>query len=208
VRAAADAWHSKSFDGVGVAEICRLAKVNKGSFFHFFESKNALLIAVLDRHAEDLRAHLESGPFRPDIPPLARLERFLHEMGAMMKDERRRTGCPRGCPIGNIVSELATRDDAARDAARRALDVFRDAFAQVLREAAADGSLPAGIDVDLGADAILAYLQGLAVFGKAYRDQARLERLGALVPALFGGDRSAPGARAEARRRPRRAKAT
>ena len=207
MRAAAEAWHSKSFDGVGVAEICRLAKVNKGSFFHFFDSKSALLIAVLDRRAEDLRVYLRTGPLRPDIPPLARLQRFLQEMGAAMKDDRRRAGCPRGCPIGNIVSELATRDDEARDAAARAFDVFRDAFAQVLRDAAADGSLPAGIDVDLGADAILAYLQGLAVFGKAYRDQARLERLGALVPALFGGARSAPRARAAARPA-RRAKAT
>lgn len=184
MRAAAEAWHSKSFDGVGVAEICRLAKVNKGSFFHFFESKGALLIAVLDRHAAEFRVHLETGPFRRDIPPLGRLKRFLAELGASMREQRRRTGCLRGCPIGNIVSELGTRDPAARAAAARALDVFRDVFADVLREAAAEGSLPAGTDVDLGADALVAYLQGLAVFGKAYRDPDRLARLAELVPAL------------------------
>jgi TetR/AcrR family transcriptional repressor of nem operon len=180
-----------------VAEICRLAKVNKGSFFHFFESKSALLVAVLDRHAEDLRAHLRTGPFRPDIPPLDRVKRFLAGLGASMREERQRTGCLRGCPIGNIVSELATRDAVARDAAARALDVFRDVFADVLRDAVAEGSLSAGADVDVGADALVAYLQGLAVFGKAYRDPARLARLAELVPALCAATPLSPKARPE-----------
>ena len=186
-----------------MAEICRLAKVNKGSFFHFFESKGALLIAVLDRYAAELRAHLQDGPFRRDVPPLDRLKRFLSELGASMREERNRTGCLRGCPIGNIVSELATRDAAARDAAARALDVFRDVFADVLREAVAEGSLPAGADVDVGADALVVYLQGLAVFGKAYRDPARLARLAELVPALCAAPLS-PKARPEPARHRRR----
>jgi TetR/AcrR family transcriptional repressor of nem operon len=182
--------------------------VNKGSFFHFFESKSALLIAVLDRYTAELRVHLEGGPFRRDVPPLDRLRRFLAGLGESMKEERRRTGCLRGCPIGNIVSELATRDAAARDAAARALDVFRDVFADVLRDAVAEESLPAETDVDLGADALVAYLQGLAVFGKAYRDPARLARLAELVPALCMAAPVASSARARpvARRRapPRR----
>jgi len=152
---------------------------------------------VLDRYAEEIRARLQSGPFRRDVPPLDRLTRFLAELGVSLREEQRKTGCLRGCPIGNIVSELATRDAAARDAAARALDVFRDVFADVLREAVAEGSLPAGADVGVGADALVAYLQGLAVFGKAYRDPTRLARLAALVPALCAATPVSPKARSE-----------
>jgi TetR/AcrR family transcriptional repressor of nem operon len=192
ILAAAEAWHSKSFDGVGVAEVCRLAKVNKGSFFHFFESKHDLLIAVLERLANEVREHLVSGPFSPEVPPLERLDRFLGELGSEMKEECRGTGAPKGCPFGNIISELATRDPAARDAAARALDVMRSLFADTLREAVADGSLPPDVDAEVGADAITAYLQGLAVFSKAYGDPARVEKIGVLLPLLVQGARSGP----------------
>jgi TetR/AcrR family transcriptional repressor of nem operon len=203
VRAAAEAWHSRSFDGVGVAEICRLAKVNKGSFFHFFASKEALLLAVIEHHSDCIRERLMSGPFRRDVPPLARLERYFHERRAALRDQRSRTGSFRGCPIGNLVSELGTRDEAARDAAARVLDLIRQCIADVLREAAADGSLSADVDVELAAGAIVTYMQGLAVLGKAYRDPARIDRLGELIPVLIGA-RSVPKRRkARAPRLPR-----
>jgi TetR/AcrR family transcriptional repressor of nem operon len=186
VLAAADAWHSRSFDGVGVAEICRLAKVNKGSFFHFFESKNALLVAVIERHGREIRTFIEEGPLKRDVPPLDRVERYLRVMGARMREQRRGDGCSRGCPIGNLVSELGTRDPEVREAAARALEGLRSLFADAFREAEADGSLPEGADVEVTADAIIAYMQGLAVLGKAWGDNARLERVGGMLPVLFG----------------------
>lgn len=197
MRAAAEAWHSRSFDGVGVAEICRLAKVNKGSFFHFFPSKEALLLAVIDHHAGCIRERLMTGAFRPDVPPLARLERYFAERRTTMRQDR--GGAFRGCPIGNLISELGTRDEAARDAAARVLDMIRQCILEVLREAVADGSLPADVDVEVAAGAIVAYMQGLAVLGKAYRDPARLDGLGELVPVLFGGARPVRRQRASRR---------
>jgi TetR/AcrR family transcriptional repressor of nem operon len=171
--------------------------VNKGSFFHFFASKEALLLAVIEHHAGCIRDRLMSGVFRPDVPPLARLERYFGERRAALRQDR--AGAFRGCPIGNLVSELGTRDEAARDAAARVLDMIRECIVEVLREAVADGSLPADVDVELAAGAIVAYMQGLAVLGKAYRDPARLERLGEIIPLLVG-TRSVPKRRRAARR--------
>lgn len=208
VTVAADAWHAQSFDGVGVAEICRRAKVHKGSFFHFFASKEALLLAVLDCHTTGLRERLAGGPLRADLPPLERLTRFFAAMSAPPAAGARRQEAPRGCPIGNVISELATRDETVRAAAARALDVLRAALVDVLRDAVTDASLPRSFDVDLGADALLACMQGIAVMGKAYRDPARLARLGAYIPALLaaaagtGPPTPAKPARRQTKRRP------
>jgi len=40
-------WEN-GYAATGVAEILARAKVNSGSFYHFFKSKEALLLAVLD----------------------------------------------------------------------------------------------------------------------------------------------------------------
>jgi TetR/AcrR family transcriptional regulator, transcriptional repressor for nem operon len=39
----------KGYGTVGTAEICRVAGVNKGTFYHFFSSKTDLLIAAFAR---------------------------------------------------------------------------------------------------------------------------------------------------------------
>jgi TetR/AcrR family transcriptional repressor of nem operon len=189
LRAASAAWHERSFDGVGVAELCRRAKIHKGSFFHFFASKEALLVAVIERHAEELRAGLAAGPFAADVPPLARIARFFAGMSKTAHDECRKTGSFRGCPIGNVVAELATREEPVRAAAQGAFDVLRGAFHGALADAVRAGELPRTFAVDAAADALLAAMQGLALLGKAYRDPARLDRLGAhvleaLLPAV------------------------
>ena len=45
----------RGYSALGVAEICKTAGVPKGSFYYFFESKEALALAVLDRHWDDQR---------------------------------------------------------------------------------------------------------------------------------------------------------
>lgn len=187
VRVAAEAWHAKSFDGIGTAELCRRAKVHKGSFFHFFPTKDALLLAVLERHAQQVAADFRAGPFARDVAPLARFERFFGGCLAHMKEQIDRDGCARGCPIGNVVLELSTRSAVIRKAAARVFDVMRAIFKEALDEAVARGDLPRSTDVDATSGALLAYLQGLAVIGKAYGDIGALSKWGARAEALIRG---------------------
>ncbi|MCA8949991.1 MAG: TetR/AcrR family transcriptional regulator [Planctomycetes bacterium] len=174
LHAARDAWHESSFDGVGTAELCRRAGVHKGSFFHFFPSKQALLLAVLERHATDLDARLRQGPFAPDVPPLQRFERFFGWLGNTARGQLEQDGRFRGCPIGNLVSELGTRDDAARAAAAAVFDRLLAVFEETVREAVAVGELPAATDARTAAHAVLVWMQGLSVLAKSYGTAAPL----------------------------------
>ncbi|MEZ5964223.1 MAG: TetR/AcrR family transcriptional regulator [Planctomycetota bacterium] len=186
LRTAAEAWHAQSYDGVGVAELCRRAQVHKGSFFHFFASKEDLLLAVLDRHAHEIRSWLDAGPFCPDVPPLQRVARFFAGMAEQARQDIAATGAMRGCPIGNVSSELATRIPAVRAATARVFAVMEEVFAQTLREGVAVGELAPDLDPDITARALLAYMQGLAVLGKAFADVNRLDGLQRGIAALLG----------------------
>src|SRR5262245_64796679 len=48
IESASELWHSRSYADVGVNEICEHAGARKGSFYHFFASKQDLALAVID----------------------------------------------------------------------------------------------------------------------------------------------------------------
>src|SRR5579859_2723829 len=50
----------RGFAGTSMAELLAHAQVNSGSFYHFFDSKEALLRAVLEQYSELLPANLSN----------------------------------------------------------------------------------------------------------------------------------------------------
>lgn len=177
--------------------------MHRGSFFHFFPTKDDLLLAVLAQRAQSMRERMLAGPFHPDVPPLARFDRFFRMLAAHLRQQRDNTGAVHGCPIGNVVIELATRSPAVRGAAAAVFDVMRGVFEQTLRDAKAVGELPPTMDAATGATAILAYMQGLAVIGKAFGDLDEVERVGARAMLLVGAA-TPPAPAARSRRAPKR----
>jgi len=93
----------KGYNGCGIQEITASAGLPKGSFYNYFESKEAL-------GAERVRHYGEVGPRRlgltdKSIPPLERLRRHFEAASDLyigMKYER-------GCLLGNFSAELANQ---------------------------------------------------------------------------------------------------
>jgi AcrR family transcriptional regulator len=85
------AWRCAGRMGYGqmtVDDICAEAKVSKGAFYGYFESKQDLLIALLDEDAAGLDGVLEALDQR-DIPNVERLRSFAREMCARGADQAR-----------------------------------------------------------------------------------------------------------------------
>ena len=64
------------YRGTSVDDICTAAGVRKGSFYHFFPSKEALTVAALEDEWQQRRPDLER-LFFPDTPPMERLQGFF-----------------------------------------------------------------------------------------------------------------------------------
>ena len=88
-------FRDRGFAAVGVAELCSTAKVNKGSFYHYFPSKRALLLEVIDAAWDEtgMLVGLEK-----QIPhrPVDQLRRFLEELFAFHYADKESTGGVRG----------------------------------------------------------------------------------------------------------------
>lgn len=173
---AKELFHSKSYADVGVAAICEKAKVQKGSFYHHFKSKQELTLAVIDTNYGDFKEGIIDAAFNAQLPPLDRLAKFAELSIDMQVEIHKHTGQVYGCPFGNLATEMSTQDETIR----RKLDgkfanllrLFRD----TLQEAVDNGDV-ADINVENTAQAILAMFEGGMLLAKTQNDPKILRGL-------------------------------
>lgn len=171
--------HARSYADVGVAKICEQAGVKKGSFYHFFPSKQALTLAILDSFHHDLQG-LIAQAFHPELPPLARLERFAQLAYEFQAEIKAATGQIAGCPLGNLACELSTQDEILRRKMAEIFESLQQAIHACLREAIAVGELPP-LDIEATARAMFAYVEGVLLLAKTHNDAEILRQL---LPAI------------------------
>lgn len=177
VSSARDLIYRRSYADVGVAEICARAAVKKGSFYHFFPSKQDLSLAVIDALRTGLEDQVLIPAFARDLPPLHRLERFIATLYEFQRDTAASNGHLLGCPFGNLALELATRDEVIRHKLVSVFAGIQARFEQALNEAQTAGEID-GVDIPATAAAMLAYLEGILLLAKTANDPEVIRRLG------------------------------
>ncbi|MET8002164.1 TetR/AcrR family transcriptional regulator [Nonomuraea glycinis] len=174
----------RGYSALGVAEICKAAGVPKGSFYHFFASKEALALAVIDeRWAVQLRDWTRV--LSSDIEPLRRLRRLLEETAAAQRAGQQSCGTVSGCLFGNLTLELSNQTEAVRDRLRQIFDAQVGLVGTVIGEALADGEV-AVADTREAARSIVAQLEGQILLAKLYNDTRPLDTLWPNCLALLG----------------------
>jgi TetR/AcrR family transcriptional repressor of nem operon len=168
---------SRSYADVGVAAICEHAGVKKGSFYHFYPSKQALTIAVLDAQFFETQSKMISKAFAEDVPPLARLERFTDMAYLFQKQLNAHAGHVLGCPFGNLANELSTQDEPIREKIQHTFAKLQNLFGSVLLAAQEAGDLAQDIDVGATAQAMLAYFEGVMLLAKNQNEPEVIRQL-------------------------------
>jgi len=163
VSVAAHLFLERSYQAVGVDEICAAADARKGSFYYYFSSKGELAKAVVDLHAETFAARLAEFS---DDDPVHRLRAIPDMIGAIQTEFESQFGRAVGCPFGNLASELSTTDDALRVHVAQFFTAMEQGLALLCRQAAARGALRNGVDPDQLAHSLLAQYQGVTLLAK------------------------------------------
>ncbi|MFV2020198.1 TetR/AcrR family transcriptional regulator [Micromonospora sp. LOL_023] len=166
VTVARDLVHGSSYAAVSIEDVCGKAGVHRGSLYHFFPSKEALGLAVLDANWVLMEALLAES-FNDDVAPLGRIDRFVHAFGGLLAMTRERMGSTPGCPLGNLAAELAGQGESGRRLTG-ILDAWARYFTAAIDEARIQGELPPDVVPASAALRLLAYLQGVALLAKAY----------------------------------------
>jgi TetR/AcrR family transcriptional repressor of nem operon len=193
VDSAGELIFERGYAAVGVAEICARAGVLKGSFYHFFPSKQALTVAAIEDYwarQRDCWANLLGDHGRR---PLHRLRAVFEANVEAQTADKRDRGVVRGCLLGNLALELSAHDPVVR---ARLDEVFAEQVEMVrrtLEAAAAEGTVDPGRATAGTARALLAQLEGMVLFAKVANDPAVLDSLWSNALHLLAADSTMDG---------------
>jgi TetR/AcrR family transcriptional regulator, transcriptional repressor for nem operon len=184
VQAAHDLIGDRGYTSVGVAEICRRAEVQKGSFYHFYASKQALTLAVVDAHWAEQRQTWQV--LLPGPPPaLSRLQRLLLAQAQAQRESQALRGTVQGCLLANLALELGTQDQVVATRLAEIFDEQIELVLSALEQAVEEGTVAKQLATRDTAQAIIAQLEGLVLFAKLSNDPARMNGLWPQVSRLL-----------------------
>lgn len=132
----------KGFSSTGIDEILKKVGVPKGSFYHFFGSKEAFGAELISRYDGYFTRKLDLFLLDKDKTPLARIDAFCKDAERGMK----RFGFRRGCLVGNLGQEMGSLPEAFRAQLVEVLRNWQCRLEACLEEAKLVGEIPAASD--------------------------------------------------------------
>lgn len=134
----------QGFSATGIDAVLKQVQVPKGSFYHYFASKEAFGQEVLQGYATYFAKKLDLCFLASDVPPLERLWNFVQDAKAGMT----KYGFRRGCLVGNLGQEILVLPESFRAQLEAILLDWQARLALCLSVAVKDGTLPADTDCD------------------------------------------------------------
>jgi TetR/AcrR family transcriptional regulator, transcriptional repressor for nem operon len=174
----------RGYSALGVAEICKAADVPKGSFYYFFESKEALALAVIDEHWAD-QERTWRRILTGQAAPLQRLRQLFEATEAAQRAGQQSCGTVSGCLFGNLTLEMSNHTEAVRNRLQEIFDAQVDLVAPVIVEAVARKEITVS-DPREAARSVVAQLEGQVLLAKLYNNTQLLGPLWANCLALLG----------------------
>src|ERR1700733_5204422 len=130
----------KGYESTRVADILKAAGANSGSLYHFFPTKQDLLLEALRRYRDGIGPMLLAPAWEGVSDPIERVFALLAAYRRMLVA----TECTYGCPIGSLALELHEPDPPVREVLAVNFDGWVDAVERCYVEAAA--RLPDDLD--------------------------------------------------------------
>ena len=159
------------YAATGVTEILDLAGVPKGSFYHYFRSKEAFAQEVIRRYAAREAQRCETILGDDRLPPLKRLRKYFDELVSVYGQK----GPVSGCLFGQMSVEVAEHSPDIQSLLSGAFAYWQQAIAALLRSAVDRGELPRSTKADELASFLLNSYEGALVRSKAEKSDEPLD---------------------------------
>lgn len=144
LRAGLEVLTEKGFSATGIDEILRRVSVPKGSFYHYFDSKEVFGAELIAQYANFFARKIEHYLSDPTLSPLARLHAFVSGAQAGMA----RYDFRRGCLIGNLGQEMGALPESYRKQLQEVFADWQSIFARCLVAAQEAGELSRQADCE------------------------------------------------------------
>jgi len=159
LAAGAQVVSSKGFNGAGLAEILQVAGVPKGSFYHYFGSKEDFGVALIERARDEYFDTLKPIVGDRRRTAVQRLRAVFEET----REECSAHGPSVECIIAKLALETSNLSEPVHAAVRCVYQQWNALLAQVIREGQAAGEIAASHDPDRLASVLVMMWEGAAI---------------------------------------------
>ena len=150
-----------------VDEICETAGVSKGSFYHFFRTKEEMGLGLLAGFYEDFQHRVLGASWSQEIEPEVRLLGFLAHT-----EENAEALWGEGCLLGGLALDVAETNETMQQRISTILGSLEQSLVPIFEPAATADGLSAE---DL-AELWLSVVEGSIVLATGHQDPARISR--------------------------------
>jgi AcrR family transcriptional regulator len=164
IAAALKLFGEKGYQSTSVADVQRESDCHSGSFYHFFPTKQDLLLAVLERYRTGIVPMLIEPAWAGVNDPIERIFALLARYRVLLDMSR----CAYGCPIGSLALELHEPDPEVRQLLAGNFTGWIDQIENCLIEARK--VLGRGLDTRRTASFVLTVMEGGVMQARTYRD--------------------------------------
>lgn len=159
------------FSAVGLNEILAAASVPKGSFYHYFGSKDAFGEALLESYFDTYLAGLDETLGQPGLTMAQRLMNYWQDW----QENQSFLDCQGKCLAVKLGAEVADLSEAMRSALERGTSQIIHRLGRAIEAAVAEGSLSISEHPDSVAQSLYQLWLGASVMAKIVRSTQPFE---------------------------------
>jgi AcrR family transcriptional regulator len=154
---------AKGYQSTSIVDLLQEANAHSGSFYHFFPTKQDLLLAVLRTYRDGIEPMLLAPAWDGILDPIAKVFALL----AVYRRALENSGCTYGCPIGSLALELHEPDPPVREL----LSVNFSGWVSHIRACldAAGSRLPRSVNTEQLATFVLTTMEGGVMQARTHR---------------------------------------
>lgn len=160
---------TRGFTSVGLSELLKKAAVPKGSFYHYFKSKEQFGEALIENYFEKYFQMLDERFTNTELNGYQRLMSYFEELA---KVEHNVCNANK-CLLVKLSAEVSDLSESMRIALRQGADKTIQAITKCIDVGIQDGSIENG-DSALLARQIYYLWNGASLLNKLYQDQSAL----------------------------------
>ncbi|MBR7746877.1 TetR/AcrR family transcriptional regulator [Undibacterium baiyunense] len=161
----------KGFSALGLSEILSAAAVPKGSFYHYFQSKEGFGVAMLERYFADYQIRTNQILLNEAVPARERLINYF----AVWQQQAESSACHKLCLAVKLAAEVSDLSEAMRLALTAGMQGITQKIAVVLQEVQRDGHVSAEVNTAELAEFLYATWVGASLLSKVHLQMRPME---------------------------------
>ena len=166
-----DSLHRRGYQATGLKDLLDRIQIPKGSFYHFFQSKEHLGLEVIKTYGEFAAKQWQKSFDELDGSAEERLTHYFKSLiQYFIKQDY-----GKGCLLGNFSLEMSDKSEEIRNLVNQSLDIFAKTIAKVLAKDRGLNAKPNKTE-NLLADLIVEAWEGALIRMKSSKNKKPLEQ--------------------------------